>query len=515
MAELTYIAIDKLHPHPDNPRKDLGDLSELAASIKENGVYQNLTVVPGHALTDKEYSRLCKAYQKKPTEELRMEINNRHSDADYTIIIGHRRAAAAQQAGLIELPCVVVEMTEPEQLQTMMIENMQRSDLTVYEQAQGFQLMLDMGDTVQGLSEKSGFSESTIRRRVKLLELDQGEFKKAEKRGATLSDFAELDKIENLNAKNEVLETLGTVNFRRALQDALNAQKYEHRKVEWIEQLRKFAMENPNANYQTHEYVSNFGPWNMNKDAEAPEDAGTVKYFYKICDREIDLYRERNMAAKSAEDKEREAKRQREQLYKERLASITECMFDLRRDFVKQISKTDCKKRLADIVLYAIKAMDECACDEELALSLLGVDYSLDEARGMELTDYLAEIPLLKSAPEKALLLLAYAAADDAQEGYWGWNWNNEKNKGEYGHDENDKLDATYKILTALGYEMADDEKALQDGTHQLFVVYGSGSKADTPCDKCKAAHPECDKCRKTCDDHCNAFQLCRKEFDE
>lgn len=62
---------------------------------------------------------------------------------------------------------------------------------------------------------------------------------------------------------------------------------------------------------------------------------------------------------------------------------------------------------------------------------------------------------------------------------------------------------------------MADDEKALQDGTHQLFAVYGSGSKADAPCDKCKAAHPECDKCCKTCDDHCNAFQLCRKEYGE
>lgn len=73
----------------------------------------------------------------------------------------------------------------------------------------------------------------------------------------------------------------------------------------------------------------------------------------------------------------------------------------------------------------------------------------------------------------------------------------------------------TYELLAALGYEMADDEKALQDGTHQLFAVYGSGSQADTPCDKCKAAHPECDKCCKTCDDHCNAFQLCRKEYGE
>lgn len=67
---------------------------------------------------------------------------------DYTIIIGHRRAAAAQQAGLYELPCAIVEMDEREQMQTMMVENMQRSDLTVYEQAQGFQMMMDFGQTV-------------------------------------------------------------------------------------------------------------------------------------------------------------------------------------------------------------------------------------------------------------------------------------------------------------------------------------------------------------------------------
>ena len=56
-----------------------------------------------------------------------------------------------------------------------------------------------------------------------------------------------------------------------------------------------------------------------------------------------------------------------------------------------------------------------------------------------------------------------------------------------------------------------------RDLEHTLLraEVYGSGSKADTPCDKCKAAHPECDKCCKTCDDHCNAFQLCRKEYGE
>ena len=46
MPELQYIEVKNLFPHPDNPRKEIGDVSELAESIKQNGIFQNLTVVP-------------------------------------------------------------------------------------------------------------------------------------------------------------------------------------------------------------------------------------------------------------------------------------------------------------------------------------------------------------------------------------------------------------------------------------------------------------------------------------
>lgn len=167
MADITYIPIRQLYPHPDNPRKELGDLSELAASIKENGVYQNLTVIPGHYLNSREYIAKCvDEGGDAAAAAAAWTPKAAWSSEDYTIIIGHRRAAAAQQAGKFELPCSVVDMTEKEQLQTMMVENMQRSDLTVYEQAQGFQMMLDMGDTVERVADRSGFSQSTIRRRI-------------------------------------------------------------------------------------------------------------------------------------------------------------------------------------------------------------------------------------------------------------------------------------------------------------------------------------------------------------
>lgn len=110
IGSLVMLPVDRLHPHPDNPRKALGDLTELAESIKANGIFQNLTVVPDD-----------------PTS----------SYTTFTVIIGHRRLAAAKLAGLTSVPCVITEMSPDEQVATMLAENMQRNDLSVYEQAIG------------------------------------------------------------------------------------------------------------------------------------------------------------------------------------------------------------------------------------------------------------------------------------------------------------------------------------------------------------------------------------------
>lgn len=152
MSEIVMLGVDKLWPHPENPRKDLGDLTELAASIKAKGVLQNLTVVP------------------------------KAESGMFTVIIGHRRHAAAKLAGIREVPCVVADMTPEEQVETMLLENMQRSDLTPYEQAKGFQMMMDMGRTVEDIVQKSGFSESTVRHRLKLAQLDEKKFKASAER---------------------------------------------------------------------------------------------------------------------------------------------------------------------------------------------------------------------------------------------------------------------------------------------------------------------------------------------
>ena len=181
MSDIVYIGIEHIHPHPENPRKDLGDLTELVESVKKLGVMQNLTVIPQEG-----------------------------SPGEYTALIGHRRHAAAKLAGIAELPCIIKEgMSKKEQVSIMLEENMQRNDLTIFEQAQGFQMMLDLGETEESIAEKTGFSKTTIRHRLNIAKLDQKELKKKEQDDSfqlSLKDLYELEKVEDVKTRNKILK---------------------------------------------------------------------------------------------------------------------------------------------------------------------------------------------------------------------------------------------------------------------------------------------------------------------
>lgn len=232
MEGIKNIPVDELFQHPENPRKDLGDLAELAESIRKNGVMQNLTVIPGHWLTDGGWKEAIKKYKENPSgktmgivkeaikkskentsEESMAFENGRWAPGGYTLLIGHRRCAAAKLAGLAELPCRVVEgMDRREQLTVMLEENMQRNDLTIWEQANGFQLMLDLGGTEEQIAEKTGFSKTTIRHRLNIAKLDQKELMKKEKQDGfqmTLNDLYALEKVEDIRTRNKILKEAG------------------------------------------------------------------------------------------------------------------------------------------------------------------------------------------------------------------------------------------------------------------------------------------------------------------
>lgn len=424
--EIVYIDVDKLLPHPNNPRKDIGDISELAESIKAKGILQNLTVVPFGGVGEERY----------------------------TVIIGHRRLAAAKQAGVKQVPCAIADMDEQEQISTMLLENMQRSDLTVYEQAEGFQLMFDFGETVKSVSEKTGFSESTIRRRAKLLELDREKFKESVERGATLDDYLKLDKLKDVDLKNEVLEVIGTNNFEWRLNEALRKEQKQENKVKIVEILETFA-ESLDKSDDELDFCERF--WLNDASVELPEDAGERKYYFVVFDDFIDLYRERDEEAEDEVDVEAQRRQREMQERHKKLDDIQKSAYELRWKFINKCTGLAKKKDLIfEIATYA-ELYGGALWDFK---SVLG--HLVDDINEYEGSDTEGEIlSFCKEKPVQAALIIAWCKLDDEYKSAHTYNCT-------YNSD-NDLL-ILYDYLMKLGYEMSDEEAQYVYGAHELFI---------------------------------------------
>ncbi len=417
------------------------------------------------------------AYKAHPSEELRVQMCKKRLDTGYTVIIGHRRVAAAKLAGLEMLPCTVADMTEKEQISTMLTENMQRSDLTIPEQAYGFQMMIDMGETVDTIAEKSGFSKSTVRHRLEIAKLPQDKVKKAAARQINMADFIALEKVKDPDAKVKLLDDIGTGNFHARLQAALNKQKWLEKREEWLATIRTFAEECPDACYNAGmEYITSYGSWDTDNEAEIPADADSGKYFYRVSDSQISIYRQRDKAEDAKRADADEAKR-RADLISATYKGINADHYALRSAFVAELSNAACRQNLpliAGFVADAVFSLDGgyvSGLNPKNLGGLLGkaIDPGEMEDDGIRLSSCSAVRDAIAASPEKLLFCLAYSLLDGKDQGYWGYGWNRETGSYQYSHKENPCLDLAYDTLTALGYEMSDDEKAMQDGSHGIF----------------------------------------------
>jgi ParB family chromosome partitioning protein len=118
------VPIDQIDPNPNQPRQVMGDLSELMASIAEKGILEPLVV--------------------------------RQRGDRFQIIAGERRYQAAVQVGLRDLPVVVRDVDQTEMLELALIENLQRKDLTPFEEA----------EALHGLAERCGYTHEDLARRL-------------------------------------------------------------------------------------------------------------------------------------------------------------------------------------------------------------------------------------------------------------------------------------------------------------------------------------------------------------
>ncbi|MFM9430035.1 ParB/RepB/Spo0J family partition protein [Arthrobacter sp. MP_2.3] len=158
----------QLAPHPHNVRRDVGNVVDLANSITAQGIMQPLVVAPSLTAAPVGWATPGIA---------------RHGQ--YTIIAGHRRFAAAGLANLDLLPCVIREDldTEPKQLEAMLVENTQRTDLTITEEAEAYQSLLEFdGYTVKSVAKATGRSQSLVRSRIALTKLSEAAKGKIEDR---------------------------------------------------------------------------------------------------------------------------------------------------------------------------------------------------------------------------------------------------------------------------------------------------------------------------------------------
>ena len=118
------IPIDQIDPNPNQPRQVMGDLSELIASIAEKGILEPLIV--------------------------------RQRGDRFQIVAGERRYQAAVQVGLRDLPAVIREVDDTEVIELALIENLQRKDLTPFEEA----------EALHGLAESCGYTHEDLARRL-------------------------------------------------------------------------------------------------------------------------------------------------------------------------------------------------------------------------------------------------------------------------------------------------------------------------------------------------------------
>ena len=134
------VALDRIETNREQPRSDLGDLSELATSIRARGVLEPLLVrvLPG--------------------------------GKKYQLIAGERRFHAAAEAGLEEVPCIEVTANDQEALELALIENLQRRDLSPFEEAEGYRTLVSKYKyTHDQVATAVGKSRTTITETLKLL----------------------------------------------------------------------------------------------------------------------------------------------------------------------------------------------------------------------------------------------------------------------------------------------------------------------------------------------------------
>lgn len=189
--KLSEIPIIKIRPNKSQPRKQFfeDELQSLANSITENGILQPLTV-------------------------------RKVSASEFELVAGERRLRAAALAGLKRVPCIVVKCSDKESAIYALLENLQRADLGIFEEARGIsRLLRRFGLTQKQAAEQLGKNQSTIANKLRLLRLSAEEQEWIENAGLSERHARALLKLEDEGLRRNALS--------RVIAEGLNVSQTE------------------------------------------------------------------------------------------------------------------------------------------------------------------------------------------------------------------------------------------------------------------------------------------------
>lgn len=170
---LPTIPVDQIHPHPDNARVDLGDLTELAQSIRAVGLLQPIVVV---------------------------QVRN-----GWRVIDGHRRLAAAKLAGARSLPCLATKPGDVDHDTALMLAAAMHKALEPIERARAFTKLRASGLSVAEIARRTGYGASTVSGGLLLAQLPEEAQDKVATRELTVAQATDLARQVRSNAGGEVV----------------------------------------------------------------------------------------------------------------------------------------------------------------------------------------------------------------------------------------------------------------------------------------------------------------------
>ena len=455
------IRIENLKNHPKNIRKTYGNLKELAASIRENGVLQNLIVVPD------------------PKKE-----------GAYLVVAGNCRLRAAKKAGLETLPCNIVEMSEKEQVLTILTENMQRNGLSVAEEAAGIQMCLeDFGMKVPEVAKATGLSVSTVRSRRNIAKLDLATVKEKTANPEfqlSITDLNSLSKVKDVDKRNEILsDATDSKNLKWKIEQAMKDEVKEKNLAALAALLEDagiaFTADVSSSDLYGNKwdtvksfYLSDEAPATLfeENDAAKPDDLTDLMYvvhynYLKI----IRKHKAEKRQLTESEIEERRVKKSRREiksLYQQMHAEMASFVQALINEHLFQ--PNDPPLLLEPLWNVVLKKASYISASSIVSIMTGKESYQLCDSEKSIAYERTYGLPLYQQ-------MMAVAVKDCNDLELMDY-------KGHYSDHAATIFLTLYSCLNCVGFSFSNDEyEQVMDGTHELYEPWEDDNKEDTAMD--------------------------------